>query len=72
MQVYKHISGTRVFRPSVRGSNFDGGLFFCFLGGGGGGGGEEDPSTTISGSSSAHQRNAIKWPFAGVPMMVQH
>ena len=34
--------------------------------------GREDPSTTISGSSSARQRNAIKWRFAGVPMMAQH
>ena len=33
--------------------------------------GREDPSTTISGPSSARQRNAIKWHFAGVPMMAQ-
>ena len=29
----------------------------------------EDPSTTISGPPSARQQNAIKWRFAGVPMM---
>ena len=34
--------------------------------------GKEDPNTTISGSSSARQRNAISWRFAGVPMMAQH
>ena len=34
--------------------------------------GRGDPSTTISGPSSAHQQNAIKWRFAGVPMMAQH
>ena len=34
--------------------------------------GREDPSTTISGLSSARQQNAIKWRFAGVPIMVQH
>ena len=34
--------------------------------------GREDPSTTISGPSSTRQRNAIKWRFAGVPMMAQH
>ena len=34
--------------------------------------GREDPSTTISGSSSAHQRNAIKWRFSGVPMIAQN
>ena len=32
----------------------------------------EDPGTTISGLSSARQRNAIKWRFAGVPMMAKH
>ena len=32
----------------------------------------EDPITTISGPSFARQRNAIKLPFAGVPMMAQH
>ena len=30
------------------------------------------PDTTISGPSPAHQRNAIKWCFAGVPMMARH
>ena len=34
--------------------------------------GREDPSTTKSGPLSARQRNAIKWRFAGVPMMAQH
>ena len=34
--------------------------------------GREEPSTTISGPSSARQRNAIKWHFAGVSMMAQH
>ena len=34
--------------------------------------GREDPSTTISGPSSARQRNAIKWRFAGVPKMAKH
>ena len=31
--------------------------------------GRYDPNTTISGSSSARQRNDIKWRFAGVPLM---
>ena len=34
--------------------------------------GREDPSTTICGQSLARQRNAIKWRFAGVPMMTQY
>ena len=34
--------------------------------------GREDPNTTLSGSSSAHQRNAIYWRFDGVPMMAQY
>ena len=36
--------------------------------------GREDPSTgtIIKGSSSARKRNAIKWRFAGVPMMARH
>ena len=34
--------------------------------------GREGPSTTISGPSSVRQRNAIKWRFAGVPMIAQH
>ena len=34
--------------------------------------GRGDPSTTLSGSSSDRQPNAIKWRFAGVPMMAQH
>ena len=33
--------------------------------------GMED-STTISGLSSARQRNAIKWRFAGVQMIAKH
>ena len=32
----------------------------------------EGPNTTISRPSSASQRNAIEWRFAGVPMMAQH
>ena len=32
----------------------------------------EDPNTTISGPSSAQQQNAIKWRFAGVPIIAQH
>ena len=31
--------------------------------------GGEEPNTTISGPSSARQRNAIKWRFAGGPLM---
>ena len=31
--------------------------------------GREDINTTISGPSFARQRNAIKWRFAGAPMM---
>ena len=34
--------------------------------------GRVDPNTTIIGSSSARQRNAIKWRFAGVPMIAEH
>ena len=34
--------------------------------------GREDPSPTLSGPSSARQRNAIKWRFAGMPMNAQH
>ena len=34
--------------------------------------GAKDPNTTISGPSSDRQGNAIKWRFAGVPMMAQH
>ena len=34
--------------------------------------GREDPNTTLSGPSSALQRNAIKWRFAGVLVMAQH
>ena len=33
--------------------------------------GRGDPNSTNSGPSSALQRNAIKWRFAGWPMMVQ-
>ena len=54
-------------------------IFFFFLGGGGGGiyyilvdEGRKDPNTTISRPTSARQWNAIKWRFAGVPMMSQH
>ena len=32
----------------------------------------EYPNTTKSGPSSARQLNAIKWRFAGGPMMAQH
>ena len=32
----------------------------------------EHPSATLSGPSSARQRNAIKWRFAGMPMNAQH
>ena len=32
--------------------------------------GREDPNTTISGPSSACQRNAIKWHFAGGQIMI--
>ena len=34
--------------------------------------GREDPSPTLSGPSSARQRNAIEWRFAGMPMNAQH
>ena len=34
--------------------------------------GRENPITIISGPSSVRQRNAIKWRFAGVPMIAQH
>ena len=34
--------------------------------------GREDPSTIISEPALAHQRNAMKWRFAGGPMMAQH
>ena len=34
--------------------------------------GREDPSTIISGPPSARQQNAIKWRFAGMPMMAHH
>ena len=62
----KIMRGPRKFCLSE--SNFDNVLFlFVFLVEG-----REDPSTTISGPSSARQRNAIKWRFAGVPMMAQH
>ena len=47
-----------------RGSNFDK-VFFLFDQG-------RADSSTISRPSSAHQQNAIKWCFAGVPMMTQH
>ena len=47
-----------------RGSNFDN-IFLVYEG-------REDQSTTFSGPSSARQRNAIKWRFAGVPIMAQH
>ena len=33
---------------------------------------KEDLHTIVSGPSSAHQRNAMPWRFAGVPMMAQH
>ena len=50
------------------GSNFDNVFIFYFLVDEG----REDPSTTISEPSSTRQRNAIKWRFAGVPMMAHH
>ena len=34
--------------------------------------GREDQNTTISGPASVCQRNALKWRFAGVPMMAQN
>ena len=34
--------------------------------------GRKDPNTSISGPSSARQQNAIKWHFAGMPMLAQH
>ena len=34
--------------------------------------GREDPSTTLTGPSTDRQRNAIKWRFAGMPMMSQY
>ena len=34
--------------------------------------GKGGSNTTMNGPSSARQRNAIKWRFAGVPMMTQH
>ena len=34
--------------------------------------GNEDPNNTKCGPSLARQRNAIKWRFAGGPMMAQH
>ena len=43
-------------------------FFFVLLGDEG----REDPSTNISEPSSTCQRNAIKWRFAGYPMMAQH
>ena len=50
-----------------RGSNYDN-VFFLFVRGEG----EKESITTICGPSSAHQRNVIKWRFAGGPMMAQH
>ena len=52
--------GSRKF--CQRGSKFD---FFLVDDG------REDPNTTISGPSLACQQNAIKWQFAGMPMMAQ-
>ena len=34
--------------------------------------GIEDPSTALIGPSSVRQRNAVKWRFAGVPMIAHH
>ena len=34
--------------------------------------GREGPSPTLCGPSSARQRNAIKWRFAGMPLNAQH
>ena len=64
-----YMRGSRKF--CQRGSNFDVFfflLFFFFLVDES----REDPSTTISGPSEARQRNAIKWRFAGMPLMAQH
>ena len=49
-----------------RGSNFDNVFFFKVDEG------RENPSPTLSGPSSARQRNAIEWRFAGMPMNAQH
>ena len=34
--------------------------------------GREDPKSTTSGPSLSRQRKAIKWRYAGVPMVAQH
>ena len=54
--------GSRKFCQMV--SNFDNVVFKVDEG-------REDPSPTLSGPSSARQRNAIKWRFAGMPMNAQ-
>ena len=59
----------RIKKFCQRGSNFDNVFFVLFFLIDEG---REDPSTTISGPSSARQRNAIKWRFAGVLIMAQH
>ena len=43
-------------------------FFVCFMRGEE----EKDFNTTICGPPLAHQRNAIKWRFAGGPMMAQY
>ena len=57
-------SNSKSMRGSRRGSNFDN-VFLVDAEG-------EDAKTTINGPLSARQRNAIRWRFAGVPMMDQH
>ena len=59
---YMYMRGSRKF--CQRGSNLENFFFFDE--------GREDLSTIISGPSLARQRNAIKWRFAGVPIMTQH
>ena len=34
--------------------------------------GMDDPNTTVNRQPSARHRNAIKWRFAGAPMMAKH
>ena len=63
----RSMRGARTF--CQRWSNFDNVFFFSFIflvder--------SKDLNTTISGLSPARQRNAIKWRFAGVPLMAQ-
>ena len=61
------LRGTRTFcqRESNSGKGFFFFFFFFFYEG------KEDPKSTKRRQSSARQRNAIKWRFAGGPMMAQ-